>query len=63
MLNIGIVYFIKEVLNALVIFVVVHNDEAYLGRCNESGHKPLIKAIYTFQLHIGCLPFVLIYQI
>lgn len=63
MFYIRVVHLIEEILDSLIVFVVVHNDEAYL-RCGDEGRdEPLIKSIYGLQLHVRCLPFVLIHQI
>lgn len=63
MFYIRVVHLIEEILDSLIVFVVVHNDEAYL-RCGDEGRdKPLIKSIYGLKLHVRCLPFVLIHQI
>lgn len=46
MFDIRVVHLIEEILDSLIVFVVVHNDEANL-RCGDEGRdKPLIKSIY-----------------
>lgn len=63
MFDIRVIHLVKEVLDSLVVFVVMNDDESYLAGCDEGRNKPLIESINGFQLHIGRLPFVLIHQI
>jgi len=61
--NIRVIHLVEEVLDALIVFVVMHDDESYLAGCNEGRNEPLIESINGFQLHIGSFPFVLVHQI
>lgn len=57
------VHFVKEILDALVVSIVMDHDESRLAGGHKSRHKPLIEFIDGFQIHVVRFPFVFVDQI
>ena len=62
-LYVGLVHFIKKVLDPVFILTVVHHDESDMSRRYERANKPLVKFIHNFQMHVRRFPRVLVHKI
>lgn len=62
-LYVGLVHFIKKVLDPVFILTIVHHDESDMGRRHKRADKPLVKFIHNFQMHVRRFPRVLVHKI
>lgn len=46
MLDIGLINLVEEILDAVIVAIVVDNDEPYEAGCDKGGHKPLVKFVH-----------------
>lgn len=60
---IGLVHFVKKVLDPVLVLAVVHHDESDVSRRDERADEPLVKFIHDFQMHVRRFPRVLIHEI
>jgi len=62
-LNVRLVHFHEKILDAILVLVVVHNEEARVAGSHKRRHKPLVELVHCFQIHVVGAPHVLIYQV
>lgn len=60
MFYVGLVHFVKKVLDSFVVLDVMDHDESHLAGRYKRRYEPLVKLINRFQVHVWSFPLVFV---